>query len=186
MRGKRIHILLFFLILLTVNMIPVPVPTGSVQKNGVKELFSDSVLKISAKKKAKNHFVSVKSCYSKLNYYRKKNGVKKAARSAALEKYAKIRAKELVRRYSHARPNGTRGFEIIPANQCGTIDVGYHHYYYRGENIARGQKSSKKVMKAWYGSASHRHNMLNSNFSKVGIAGYKYKGRIYWVQLFSS
>lgn len=182
----------FALTLANTGVLPIPYmgPAGMGGEAG--PLSRKSVLTVSAKKKKKKKkkkkisYVKVKSCYSKLKSYRKKKGVAGIARSAALEKYARIRAKELVKKYSHTRPNGRRGFEIIPAGACGTIDVGYHHYYFRGENIARGQKTCKKVMKAWYKSPPHRQNMLNPNFRKVGIAGCKYKRRIYWVQLFSS
>ena len=35
-------------------------------------------------------------------------------------------------------------------------------------------------------SKGHRENMLRKPFKKAGIAGFKYNGVIYWVQLFSS
>jgi uncharacterized protein YkwD len=55
-----------------------------------------------------------------------------------------------------------------------------------GENIASGQTSCGEVMRGWYRSKTHRENMLDSDFQRVGIAGYHYRGVIYWVQLFSS
>ena len=53
-------------------------------------------------------------------------------------------------------------------------------YSYAGENIASGQKSPQEVMNAWMNSAGHRANILNGNFSKIGV-GYV-NGE--WVQMF--
>ena len=181
-RNIRKILLLFILITALMNALPASGFRNAAAGSG---LFTSPVITVSAKRK-KGRYVSVKKAYGRLNRYRRVNGVAKIRKSATLERLAKKRAKELVKRYSHTRPNGKDGYRIIPADECGTIDIGYHHYYYRGENIARGQKTWKKVMSAWYHSPSHRSNMLNEYFAKVGIAGYKYKGRIYWVQLFSS
>ena len=122
----------------------------------------------------KNGYVNVNSCYSKLNSYRRAAGRKALARNATLEKHAKTRAKEIVRKFSHTRPNGKSALSIIKGN------------LWKGENIAMGQTSCAQVMSAWYHSSGHRANMLRPQFRKVGIAGYRYNGRIYWVQLFSS
>ena len=122
-------------------------------------------------------FLNVNECYNTLNTYRKNNKVAKNVnlkKDATLEKAAQTRAKELVSKFSHTRPNGKSGLSIISGN------------VYKGENIARGQKSCAAVMKAWYNSAGHKANMLRKDYTKVGIAGYEYNGTIYWVQLFSS
>lgn len=53
-------------------------------------------------------------------------------------------------------------------------------FSYMGENIAKGQNSSKDVIEAWMSSQGHRKNILNSNYKKLGI-GYCNN---YWVQNF--
>ena len=113
-------------------------------------------------------------CYNTLNQYRKNVGKAALKRDATLEKYAEIRAREIVVNFSHTRPNGDKGLRIIPGN------------LYKGENIAKGQRTCASVMTAWYNSAGHRENMLDKNYTKVGIVGIKYNGTMYWVQLFSS
>ena len=122
------------------------------------------------------------ACYKKINTYRKNAGVKAISRNADIEKLAKTRAKELVKKYSHTRPNGKDGQAIVSWNLCGIINNQKH----RGENIAEGYSTCDSVMNGWYHSAGHRRNMLASKYRKVGIAGYRYKGVIYWVQLFAS
>ena len=119
-------------------------------------------------------YVNVSACYTKINQYRKNAGVSSLKQDATLEKYAKTRAKELVTKYSHTRPNGKDGLTIISGNKN------------KGENIAMGYDSCASVMTGWYNSSGHRRNMLDRSFTKVGIAGYNYKGTIYWVQLFSN
>lgn len=56
-----------------------------------------------------------------------------------------------------------------------------------GENIARNFQSPKEVMDAWMASDKHRSNILNENYTNIGI-GIKpnENGNFYWVQLFSS
>lgn len=125
-------------------------------------------------REVKPEFVSAAGCYSGLNKYRKKAHDKALKRDKKLEKVAKARAKELVMRYSHTRPNGTSGLTLIKGN------------LYKGENIAKGQTSCSQVTREWYQSKGHRKNMLRKKFKKVGIAGYKYHGVIYWAEVFSS
>ena len=132
-----------------------------------------TVVKAIPAKTAVSH-VSTTECYNTLNQYRKKVGKAALKRDANLEKYAEIRARELVVNFSHTRPDGTKGLRIIPGN------------IYKGENIAKGQRTCASVMTAWYNSAGHRDNMLDKNYKKVGIACIKYNGTMYWVQLFSS
>ena len=102
-------------------------------------------------------------------------------RDTALENYARVRAQELVRNRSHTRPNGESalvGIQRIKGN------------VYAAENIAWGSgsnnQSCSQVMTSWYNSTGHRNNMVNANLTRVGIAGYRYNGTMYWVQVFSS
>ena len=125
-------------------------------------------------KQAAPKFVSVTACYDKLNAYRKSAKLGNLTKDANLEKIAQQRAKELVESFSHKRPDGTSGLSLIKGN------------VYKGENIAKGQKTCDAVMSAWYNSEGHKANMLGSNYTKVGVAGYEYNGVIYWVMVFSS
>jgi uncharacterized YkwD family protein len=50
-----------------------------------------------------------------------------------------------------------------------------------GENIAKGQTSPKQVMNDWMNSEGHRANILNSSFTKIGIAYFNGE----WVQEFT-
>ncbi len=58
-------------------------------------------------------------------------------------------------------------------------------YTAAGENIAKGQKTPADVMNGWMNSSGHRANILNSNYTEIGV-GYvtDSNGTTYWVQHF--
>ncbi|PCH48280.1 MAG: hypothetical protein COC23_00375 [Hyphomicrobiales bacterium] len=54
---------------------------------------------------------------------------------------------------------------------------------YRGpaaENIARGQKNLKSVLRGWMNSRGHRRNILHPKMKYFGLAAVKSGGRNYW------
>jgi uncharacterized YkwD family protein len=58
-------------------------------------------------------------------------------------------------------------------------------YRAAGENIAAGQRTAQEVMKGWMTSPGHRQNILNPNFTEIGVGlaeggSYGY----YWTQQF--
>lgn len=55
-------------------------------------------------------------------------------------------------------------------------------YKAAGENIAKGQKSASEVVNAWMNSEGHRANILNKNYTHIGI-GFVKDGN-YWSQMF--
>ena len=91
---------------------------------------------------------------------------------------AQVRAKECEQSFSHTRPNGT-SFATALKEQ----NVSYRS---AGENIAWGQRSPQEVVKAWMNSAGHRANIMNANFTTIGVGYYQNaKGTNYWCQLFT-
>ena len=53
-------------------------------------------------------------------------------------------------------------------------------YGYKGENIALGYSTPEEVVKGWMSSEGHRNNILNKNYTDIGV-GYN---NGYWVQNF--
>lgn len=54
-----------------------------------------------------------------------------------------------------------------------------------GENIAMGQISPQDVMNSWMNSDGHRANILNSEFTKIGVGCVTDSNGVYhWTQLF--
>ena len=54
------------------------------------------------------------------------------------------------------------------------------------ENIAYGQRTAQQVMNTWMASSSHRANILNRNYNKigVGVARDPSSGQLYFTQIF--
>lgn len=90
---------------------------------------------------------------------------------------AQIRAGEIQTQFSHTRPNGSSFSTAL--TQAGVS------YRGSGENIAYGQSSPEQVMQSWMNSAGHRANILNSNYTAIGVGHAKNAAGVdYWVQLF--
>ncbi len=79
--------------------------------------------------------------------------------------------------FSHTSPIYGSPFEMMKAYRI--------NYSYAGENIAMGQTTVQKVMESWMNSEGHRKNILNSNFTVIGV-GYAEggTGKYYWTQMF--
>lgn len=64
--------------------------------------------------------------------------------------------------WAHKRPDGRSWATVLD-------EVGDKSSYH-GENAARGQASGESLYNAWYNSEGHRNNMMNPEFTKVGIS----------------
>lgn len=108
-----------------------------------------------------------------VNAERAKNGCAPLTLDTELTSNANVRAKKIVEVFSHTRPNGERCFTAV------TVD-----WMYVGENIAMGYPTAEAVMDGWMNSDGHRKNILNGDFTKIGIGVCSSGGAMYWVQLF--
>ena len=108
---------------------------------------------------------------SETNRDRAKAGLHPLVLDASLSAAACVRAQEIVKKFSHIRPNGQRGVSIYPSAKA--------------ENIAKGQQYVAKVMAAWMSSAGHKRNILRRSSTKIGVYAYRHNGIMYWVQLFN-
>ncbi len=111
-----------------------------------------------------------------VNEERGKAGLSPLTTNSQLTQATRLRAKELVSKYSHDRPDGRSCFSVL-------ADFGLV-YQTVGENIAYGQESAKQVMNSWMNSQGHRENILNKDYKEIGIGAYTDNGTTYWVQLF--
>ena len=113
-----------------------------------------------------------------VNVERKKAGVGALEYDMGLSNIAARRAKELSGLFSYMRPDGRTTVDYL------TEDKGAR---YAGENIARGQTQAGLVMQDWMNSKSHRNNILNKRYTKIGVGYYRdEEGKNFWCQLFSS
>lgn len=57
-------------------------------------------------------------------------------------------------------------------------------YQSAGENIAKGQKTPQDVVDAWMNSPGHRANIMNKNYTHLGVGYLVKNGEAYWTQQF--
>lgn len=113
-----------------------------------------------------------------VNKERAEKGVSSLKKDDTLSKVAEIRAKEIAGTFSHTRPDGSSCFTAF--SDAGIVNVAM------AENIAAGQRNSSEVMDSWMNSSGHKKNILNGDYTRIGVGCYKSGGIYYWVQVFSS
>ena len=116
-----------------------------------------------------------------VNAARADAGVAALELDPALCQAAQVRAEECVGTFSHTRPDGTSYKTAL--TEAG-ITAGYV-----GENVATGYKGARQAVEGWLKSEGHRANILNGNYTKMGIGFEKNTGNRYqgfaWAQLFT-
>lgn len=116
-------------------------------------------------------------CLNFVNQYRENAGLSPLRLSSELSYAASIRTKEITAVFEHKRPNGTDCFTVLPRGE----------YSYVGENIACNYGTPSAVIQGWIDSPAHRANILDPNFTEMGIAVYcnpQLEYNTYWVQFF--
>lgn len=112
-----------------------------------------------------------------VNIERTKQGLNTLESDYLVQSAAQVRAQETEISFSHTRPDG---------RSCYTaLDEASVHYSGAGENIAYGQKTPSEVVNTWMNSAGHRANILNANFTHIGVGCYNNGGTYYWSQFFT-
>lgn len=111
-----------------------------------------------------------------VNQQRAAEGLSALSLDTGATNAAQIRAAEITGYFSHTRPNGTSCFTAL--------DEANVSYRYAGENIAGGFATPEAVVTAWMNSPGHRANIMNANYTKLGVGYYTTDGSYYWVQLF--
>ncbi|MFJ7666536.1 CAP domain-containing protein [Lysinibacillus sp. NPDC097195] len=91
--------------------------------------------------------------------------------AAAREKSQDMQSKNY---FSHTSPTFGSPFDRMKA-----LGITYKS---AGENIAQGQRTPQEVVQAWMDSPGHRANILNANYTHIGV-GYVKSGN-YWTQQF--
>lgn len=112
-----------------------------------------------------------------VNKNRAENGAEPLKLYPKLCQVAEIRADELTNDFSHTRPDGSMCISLLDKYN---ID-----WYAVAENIAAGYNSASEVVEGWMDSTGHRKNILNPEYTHMGIGLVKYKGSWYWAQLFT-
>jgi len=110
------------------------------------------------------------------NAERQKQGLAPLQIDKTLSKVARVKSQDMADNsyFSHQSPTYGSPFDMM--QQFGVS------YRAAGENIAKGQQSPEQVVNAWMNSEGHRANILNANFTHIGV-GHVSNGN-YWTQQF--
>ena len=98
-----------------------------------------------------------------VNVERQKNGLKELKIDPELAKVARLKSADMRDNnyFSHQSPTYGSPFEMM--KQFGIS------YRTAGENIAAGQRTPEAVVRGWMNSSGHSANILNPNFTHIGV-----------------
>jgi uncharacterized protein YkwD len=127
--------------------------------------------------------ITPESIFYYSNLERSEREIKGLSMSGILSKAAQNKADDMAQKqyFGHIGPDNKEPWKWIEEEN--------YSYLSAGENLAVNFFRPSNVIKAWMDSPSHRDNLLNSDFSEMGIGMsegiYKNKKSIYIVQLFA-
>lgn len=112
-----------------------------------------------------------------VNQERAKVGCRPVTASASLNALAQSFSEDMAARgfFGHTDPDGATPWDR--ADKAGVEGLG-------GENIARGQADAQAVMDAWMNSDGHRANILNCDYTTLGVGVELGSGGPWWTQDF--
>ncbi|MFC4404264.1 SafA/ExsA family spore coat assembly protein [Gracilibacillus xinjiangensis] len=112
------------------------------------------------------------------NEERAKNGLPPLRPNWQLSRVARYKSEDMNTNHYFSHQSPTYG---SPFNMMQDFGISYRA---AAENIAKGQQTPYQVVQAWMNSSGHRKNILNGNFTHIGV-GYDPDGN-YWTQMFIS
>ena len=113
----------------------------------------------------------------RINKERRKYGYASFDRDPLLMAAAQKRAKELSKKFSHTRPNGTKWTAAI------SMDYDFRR---AAENIARDFATPQQTVDAWMGRASTKAKIVGKQYKDIGVGVYLGKdGYLYWCAIFA-
>jgi uncharacterized YkwD family protein len=148
--------------------------SNSLLRSFINILSKDSVAYALARTAVASSFPYANRVVSLVNQERAKAGLMPLTNDTKLTVMALDKAKDMYNKHYFDHTSPTFGSPFDMMNSYGI------HYTYAGENIAMGQKTPQEVMTSWMNSAGHRQNILNPNFTKIGVSYYNGE----WVQEF--
>lgn len=114
-----------------------------------------------------------------VNQERAKAGLKPLTYDGQLSQVARLKSQDMRDKnyFSHTSPTYGSPFDMMKSYGIS--------YRTAGENIAAGQATPAQVVQAWMNSPGHRANILNSQYTHIGV-GYAQGGSYghYWTQMF--
>ena len=114
-----------------------------------------------------------------VNVERSKRGLSELSFNTQLSNVATIKSQDMINKnyFDHTSPTYGSPFDMMKQ-----FNISYRT---AGENIAMGQRTPAEVVNSWMNSSGHRANILNANFTDIGIGVAKSSnGTLYWTQMF--
>jgi len=112
--------------------------------------------------------------------FRRFGAVPPLAPSAALQRAASAHAEDMARRgvMDHAGGDGS-----TPADRATRAGYAWRTV---GENVASGQSTPEQVVAEWLDSPRHCSNIMDSDFTEMGVAVASSATGVYWAQVFGA
>jgi uncharacterized protein YkwD len=107
-----------------------------------------------------------------INALRESKGLESLALDAELSGYAAIRAQEASISWTHVRPDGTQGCDMISAGKWRGENLSYIKYTNFGFSITEQEQAASMMYHNLAGSPTHYDNMVFGNYTKIGISTY--------------
>lgn len=113
-----------------------------------------------------------------VNVERTNRGLQPLKFNAELSKVATLKSQDMIDKnyFDHTSPTYGSPFDMM--KQFGIT------YRAAGENIAMGQETPQEVMNSWMNSPGHRKNILNPDFTELGVGIASNGSSLYWTQMF--
>lgn len=135
----------------------------------------ESQAALAAAPKGNNDTLAVaKAAFIEVNKARIQAGLEAFNWSDTLKDAAAIRAKEVTKKWSHVRPDGSEFWSVDPVNVY-------------GENISKGFRTADTAVISWLESETHRANLMDPDYGSMAIFVYEGKdGNWYWITEFGN
>ena len=100
--------------------------------------------------------------------------------SVSLVEVARLHSEDMSLRgfFSHVNPEGEQPWDRLER-------FGVTNWQTVGENIARGDMTPAVVERAWMNSPGHRANILNPDYTHIGVGVFRDGNNTSWTQLFA-
>ena len=106
---------------------------------------------------------------TRINSLRASQGVSPLSMDASLCVLADTRSVEAATKWSHTRPNGMDGCDMIPANKWRGENLSYVVFGGFGYSEQEQQEAAEVMFRNLVASPSHYDNMIFGQFTKIGI-----------------
>lgn len=115
------------------------------------------------------HAATANTLVDMANISRSEEGLNQLTVNDKLTRAAVAKGQDMVENsyFAHISPSGKTPWDFINAQN--------YNYVFAGENLSIGYTNDTELHDAWMNSPSHRENIMNKNYSEIGVAVIKGK-----------